>query len=146
MPQPSMKNLKPTPRVDSRLGGYTDMTRQNWLVSTNTRTPGHCREDNPVPGAAALLAKHKKVAKEDKLPRCAVQTWVSCLIGKKSGYQRRLVAMMHSLNMGILFNLDNWSLGGFQLTEFSYLTLLTRQITPHIMVKPACLLDAHPPR
>lgn len=35
--------------------------------------------------------------------------------------------MMHSLNMGILLNFDHWSLGGFQLTEFSFLTLLTRQ-------------------
>ena len=29
---PSMKNLKPTPRVDFRLGGYTDMIRQTQLV------------------------------------------------------------------------------------------------------------------
>ena len=44
----SMENLKPTPRVILRLGGYSDMTREPRVVGGN---------DNPVPEAATILMK-----------------------------------------------------------------------------------------
>ena len=43
-----MENLKPTPRVILRLGGYSDMTRETRVVGGN---------DNPVPEATAILMK-----------------------------------------------------------------------------------------
>ena len=44
----NMENLKPTPRVILRLGGYSDMTRELRVVGGN---------DNPVPEATTILMK-----------------------------------------------------------------------------------------
>ena len=44
----NMENLKLTPRVILRLGGYSDMTREPRVVGGN---------DNPVPEAATILMK-----------------------------------------------------------------------------------------
>src|SRR4051812_24448465 len=40
----NMENLKPTPRVTLRLGGYDDMTQQVLPVSAGLRTRGRWRE------------------------------------------------------------------------------------------------------
>ena len=44
----NMENLKPTPRVILRLGGYSDLTREPRVVGGN---------DNPVSEAATILMK-----------------------------------------------------------------------------------------
>ena len=59
----NMENLKPTPRVVLRLGGYNDMT-QIVPVSAGSRTPGHWREGNPVPEATAILVKNLKAVRK----------------------------------------------------------------------------------
>ena len=51
-----MENLKTTPRVILRLGGYKDMTY--------SRAPDHWREENPVPEATAILVKILKVVRK----------------------------------------------------------------------------------
>ena len=44
-------------------------------------TPGHCKEDNLVPGATTLLAEDLKSLKRTSRHDATVQTWVHYLIG-----------------------------------------------------------------
>jgi hypothetical protein len=80
-----------------------------------------------------------------------VQTWVSCLIGSSyydhwnqaglSGPQMFCSSSIVScISYAELFH-DQWSLGGFQLHEFSYLTLLTRHANATLswLNLPVCL-------
>ena len=52
-----MENLKPTPRVTLRLGGYNDMTQQVLPVSANSNAQDDGGKDNPVPVDTAILMK-----------------------------------------------------------------------------------------
>ena len=49
-----MKNLKPTPQVALRLGGYNDMTRELRVIGGN---------DNPVPKDTTILMKNERPSK-----------------------------------------------------------------------------------
>ena len=120
----STKNLKPTPRVALRLGGYNDMTQQMLPVFSEFKNPRTLEKDNPVLEATTILMKNYRPLENFRfkmknaglksgqgksiLPqnseafkirfRIPVQEeFISC---KVKGCRRGPVAMMRGSNMG----------------------------------------------
>ena len=56
----STENLKTTPFVILRLGGYDDMIQQVLPVSANSSAPGCCREREPGPGGYCYIDENLK--------------------------------------------------------------------------------------
>ena len=98
--------------------------RHDSAVSTGLKysgTLGHCREDNPVPGAATLWARILKSPKRTSRHDATVQTWVPGFIGSSYGH------LGASNSMSLAF-IPSWP--GFIC---------------HVRVKLACLQLATPP-
>ena len=60
----NVENLKPTPRVTLRLGGYNDMIQQMLPVFANLRTLGRWREGQPGPGGYYYIDESLKAIRK----------------------------------------------------------------------------------